>query len=128
MPTWGRDFLTVISTSLVSVRNTMARSNIGEKEFTLFYTVPSSIISPRQDLKKGRNLESGTAAETMGSAAYWFPLHDLPSLFSYIPQDQREATPSTMGWDLLLSITKCKMQKCPHKLAYSLISWGHFPH
>lgn len=64
----------------------MTKSNLWSKGLTF----PNQSITegkPRQELKQGRNWETGTDAETMEDAACFIALHGLHSPLSYNTED-----------------------------------------
>jgi hypothetical protein len=74
----------------------------------------------REELKQGRNLDTGLMQRPWWGAAYWL----AQSAFSWNPGPlAQEWPPPTLGYALLY---QSLIKRMPYRPTYSLISWRHF--
>jgi hypothetical protein len=101
------------------------KSKLGRKGF-IWRTLPhhcSSQKKSRQELKQGRNLETGANAEAMEGAAYWLAPHGLLSLLAYRNQDHQPWSvigSNIVVWHMLF-LDRTQIQ---HRAGESLINQG----
>jgi hypothetical protein len=90
--------------------NITTKKQVGEERFFCFilhfHITVHHHKKSGQELKQGKNLETGADAEAMEGAACWTASPGLLSLLSYGTQDYHPGrAPTTMGWALPPLIT-----------------------